>query len=168
MRGCASIPDELQSTTRPAYAQVYNVDPRKTSPGGNSIAKTLSATAKRGQLSRSRILATALELVDQDGLDALTMRRLADRLRVDPMSIYNHIDGKQVLLDGLAQTLWERVDIPPGPADWRKVLRSFATSLRGLALTRAHAYGLLCRARLSESALRTMDLSREAPWRAAL
>jgi AcrR family transcriptional regulator len=132
------------------------------------MAKALSAPAKRGQLSRSRILAAALELVDQDGLDALTMRRLADRLRVDPMSIYNHLDGKEVLLDGLAETLWERVDLPAGTADWKKVLRSFATSLRGLALTHPHAYGLLFRAWLSESALRTMDISLEALGRAGL
>ena len=132
------------------------------------MPKTLSAPAKRGQLSRSRILAAALELVDQDGLDALTMRRLADRLKVDPMSIYNHVDGKEVLLDGLAEALWEKVEMPPETADWKEVLRSFAASLRGLALAHAQAYGLLCRACLSEPALRTMDTSLAALEHAGL
>jgi AcrR family transcriptional regulator len=117
-----------------------------------------SAAPRRGQLSRSQILATALELVDQDGLDALTMRRLADRLKVDPMSIYNYIDGRDGLLDGLAEALWEKVEVPSDKANWKQLLRSFAVALRGLAIDHPQAYGLLCRACLSEPALRSMDL----------
>jgi AcrR family transcriptional regulator len=136
--------------------------------GGNSIAKTVLAPAKRGQLSRSRILAAALKLVDQDGLDALTMRRLADRLKVDPMSIYNYLDGKDVLLDGLAEALWEKVELPSETADWKQALRSFAVRLRGLAHAHPQAYGLLCRACLTEPALRTMDIILTALERAGL
>jgi AcrR family transcriptional regulator len=62
------------------------------------------------QLSRERILAGALELVDQDGLEALTMRRLADALKVDPMSLYNHVESKDDLLDGLTETLWREFE----------------------------------------------------------
>jgi len=137
-------------------------------PGGNSIAKTVSAPAKRGQLSRSRILAAALELVDQDGLEALTMRRLADQLKVDPMSIYNYVEGKEALLDGVAEALWEKVELPSESADWKEALRSFALHLRSLAHAHPQAYGLLCRACLSEPALRTMDVSLAALERAGL
>jgi len=100
------------------------------------------------------------------GLDALTMRRLADRLKVDPMSIYNYLDGKDVLLDGLAEALWEKVELPPETADWKPALRSFAVRLRGSA--HPQAYGLLCRACLTEPALRTMDASLSALERAGL
>jgi AcrR family transcriptional regulator len=151
------------------YAKVYSVDrAQRKLQGGNSIAKTISAPAKRGQLSRSRILAAALELVDQDGLDALTMRRLADRLKVDPMSIYNYLSDKDALLDGLAEALWEQVEMASEKADWKQVLRSFAVSLRGLALTHPQAYGLLCRACLTEPALRRMAVSLAALERAGL
>lgn len=96
------------------------------------------------------------------------MRRLADRLKVDPMSIYNYVNGKDVLLDGLAEALWEEVELPSEEATWKQSLRSFATSLRGLARTHPQAYGLLCRACLTEPALRTMDVSLAALERAGL
>jgi TetR/AcrR family transcriptional regulator, tetracycline repressor protein len=72
-------------------------------------------------------------LIDPDGLEALTMRRVADQLQVDPMSIYNYLDDKDALLDGLAGALWEQVELAGEKADWKQVLRSFAVSLRGLA-----------------------------------
>ncbi len=123
------------------------------------MPKTVSAPARRrGQLSRARILATALELVDQEGLEALTMRRLADQLRVDPMSIYNHVDGKDSLLDGIAEALWNQVEVPAAELGWKKAMRSLANSLRNLAHVHPHAYGLLFgRGLLPEPALRAFD-----------
>ena len=72
--------------------QIYNVEKASTRRPRQAIAQ--APKGRRGVLSRARILAAALELVDQDGLEALTMRRLADHLKVDPMSIYNYINGK--------------------------------------------------------------------------
>ncbi len=96
------------------------------------------------------------------------MRRLADRLTVDPMSIYNYLDGKEALLDGLAEALWARVELSSETSDWKQVLRSFADSLRDLAHAHPQAYVLLCRACLSEPALGTMDISLTALVRAGL
>ncbi|MGH7762014.1 MAG: TetR/AcrR family transcriptional regulator [Candidatus Dormibacteraceae bacterium] len=107
------------------------------------MAKSPAAPRTRGRLSRARILKAALELVDLDGLEALTMRRLAEQLKVDPMSLYNHVDGKEALLDGIAEALWDEVDLPGGEAEWREALRGFATSLRGMAHFHPHAYPLL-------------------------
>ena len=108
------------------------------------MTKTLAApTGRRGQLSRTRILEAALKLVDQDGLEALTMRRLADRLKVDPMSLYNHLDSKEALLDGIAEALWNEVRLPAGHVGWKEALRMLASSLRGLAKVHPHAYALL-------------------------
>jgi len=108
------------------------------------VAKGAAAAARtRGKLSRARILTAALELVDLDGLEALTMRRLAEQLKVDPMSLYNHVNGKDALLDGIAEALWNEVQLPDGETEWREALRGFATSLRGMAHAHPHAYPLL-------------------------
>jgi AcrR family transcriptional regulator len=101
------------------------------------------ASGRRTRLSRARILTAALELVDMDGLEALTMRRLADQLKVDPMSLYNHVNGKDALLDGLAEVLWAEVKLTDSAAGWKETLRSLATALRQLAHAHPHAYGLL-------------------------
>jgi AcrR family transcriptional regulator len=101
------------------------------------------ASGRRTRLSRARILAAALDLVDLDGLEALTMRRLADQLKVDPMSLYNHVDGKDALLDGLAEALWAEVKPTESATGWKETLRSLATALRQLAHSHPHAYGLL-------------------------
>jgi AcrR family transcriptional regulator len=108
------------------------------------VARTVAPVKRqRGQLSRARILSAALHLVDQDGLEALTMRRLADELKVDPMSIYNHVEGKDALLDGLAEALWNEVQLPDETMSWTDALRALASSLRQLAHAHPHAYGLL-------------------------
>jgi AcrR family transcriptional regulator len=105
----------------------------------------------------------ALELVDQDGLEALTMRRLADQLKVDPMSLYNHIDGKDGLLDGLAEALWNEVQLPDEPGGWKETLRSLASSLRNLAHAHPHGYGLLFgRGMLPGAALNAFDTALQA------
>src|SRR6266852_3939774 len=109
-------------------------------------------TRRRGQLSRARILATALQLVDLDGLDALSMRRLADELKVDPMSLYNHVGSKDALLDGLAEALWNEVQLPAGEIGWQEALRTLATLLRDLAHTHptpipSCSAGAFCRSR---------------------
>jgi AcrR family transcriptional regulator len=86
------------------------------------------------------------------------MRRVADALKVDPMSLYNHVDSKDALLDGLAETLWNKLQLPSGDVGWKEALRTLATSLRELAPAHPNAYGLLCgRGILTEPALRALD-----------
>lgn len=117
---------------------------------------------RRGQLSRTRILAAGLELVDQDGLEALTMRRLAEQLQVDPMSIYNYVSSKEALLDGVAEALWSKLELAEG-GGWRETLRAFASSLRKLAHQHPHAYGLLLgRGVLPGPALHALDTALQA------
>ena len=66
-------------------------------------------------LSRERVVAEALRIVDEDGLDALTMRALGKRLDVDPMAIYYHIPNKDALLDGIVEAVWSELSLPPPP-----------------------------------------------------
>lgn len=86
---------------------------------------------ERRSLSRARILEAALRLADDEGLDALTMRRLAGDLGVAPMALYTHFRHKDELLGGLLDLLAGQVQIPdPGAADWQGELAGLARSIR--------------------------------------
>lgn len=114
-------------------------------------------TARR-PLTRERILHVGLRFIDQQGLEAFTMRQLAKALEVDPMSLYRHFENKEALLSGVADVLWSEVNLLEGEASLEALLHSFATSLRALAHAHPHAYALLCTSqRLSLALLRLCD-----------
>jgi TetR/AcrR family transcriptional regulator, tetracycline repressor protein len=116
------------------------------------------APAARRHLTSERILHAGLRLIDQQGLEAFTMRKLAQELGVDPMSLYRHFENKDALLDGVAEVLWGEIDLPGSETGWEALLRSFATSLRALAHAHPHAYALLLnRQILSLATLRLVD-----------
>jgi TetR/AcrR family transcriptional regulator, tetracycline repressor protein len=91
-----------------------------------------SQAAVRERLGRRRVLQAAIELIDREGLDALTMRRLATDLDVDPMTVHHHVGSKDRLLDGVAELLWEEVDRPGEGQGVKDVLRSLAHGVRKL------------------------------------
>lgn len=87
-------------------------------------------------LTRERILRAALELVDREGMAALSMRRLATALGVDPMAIYYHLDGKAAVIAGLVELAFgELPALPPDSDDWRAQVRAIAGAYRDLALS---------------------------------
>ena len=70
---------------------------------------------ERRRLTRDDVLAEAIDLIDQQGLDALTMRNLADRLGVVPMALYRHVSNKDDLMEGVLDRAVAGVDLPdPG------------------------------------------------------
>jgi AcrR family transcriptional regulator len=86
---------------------------------------------ERRSLSRARILEAALHLADAEGLDAVTMRRLAGDLGVAPMALYTHFRHKEELLGGLVDLLAGQVRIPDaGAPDWQGELANLARSMR--------------------------------------
>lgn len=89
-------------------------------------------TPTRQRLDRRRVLEIALAAIDREGLDALTMRRLAEDLDVDPMTVHHHAKGKEGLLEGVAELLWEEIERPGRTEDSTEVLRTLAHSLRDL------------------------------------
>ena len=89
-------------------------------------------TPARQRLDRRRVLEAAIEVIDQEGLDALTMRRLAEEFDVDPMTVHHHAKGKDNLLDGVAELLWEEIERPGRTDDPTEVLRTLAHSVRDL------------------------------------
>lgn len=90
------------------------------------------------RLSREAILTAALRIVDDEGIDALTMRRLASTLGVNPMSIYHHLPNKAAVLGGLAELVFAGVERPdPGDAvPWQDQLKDAARAYRNAL--RAH------------------------------
>lgn len=94
---------------------------------------------KAGQelLTHERILTAALRLVDTHGVDALSMRRLATELGVDPMAIYHYLPGKQAVLAGLVEIVFNDLQVPKTENEiWQDQVRAFAQAYRNL--TRAH------------------------------
>lgn len=105
----------------------------------------MSATVTRGRLDRRLILEAALGLVDRDGLESLTMRRLGTELSVDPMTIHHHVENKERLLDGIAEVLWEEIALPEESASPIDALRALARSLRDLFHRHPQAAPLILR-----------------------
>lgn len=93
-----------------------------------------STTGYRKQLTREVLVREALALLDGEGLDALTMRNLADRLGVVPNALYRHIKDKDDLLDGVLDGAVASVPLPPGHLDWDEGLVAMATAIRATML----------------------------------
>jgi AcrR family transcriptional regulator len=89
---------------------------------------------KRAPLSPDRVLAMALRLADKGGLEALSMRSIAQALKVEAMSLYNHVEGKERILDGLVELVVAEVDWTPRD-DWKTSMRERALAVH-LALMR--------------------------------
>lgn len=84
----------------------------------------------RTPLNRDRVIEAAIDLADEVGLDALSMRKLGDRLGVEAMSLYNHIANKDDLLDGMMDTFTASIEIPSPGDEWKDAMRLRARSAR--------------------------------------
>src|ERR1700723_613325 len=96
-----------------------------------------------GKITREAVLAAALEIIDRDGVDALSMRRLARALDRDPMIIYRHAPGKDAVFDGVAETVLGQLQVDCADPDWAGQLRKVARRYRALALAHPHVVPLI-------------------------
>jgi AcrR family transcriptional regulator len=94
-------------------------------------------------LTRELVLSTALEIIDQDGVEGLSMRRLGRALGRDPMSLYHYAANKTALLDGVAELVLGQLLFDTTDRDWATQLRSVARAFRHLALAHPHVVPLL-------------------------
>ena len=108
-----------------------------------SSPSTPKAAAGRAPLSRPAVLSAALKIVDEHGMDALSMRRLGKELGVEAMSLYNHVPNKAALLDGLIERVINEVEEPPQDAPWDEQVRAMARSYRRLAHDHPHVVPLI-------------------------
>lgn len=100
-------------------------------------------SSPRVPLTRERVLATALRLVDAEGLDALSRRRLGQELGRDAMTLYRYAPDRAALLDGIVELVLDELVIPDDGQDWQTQLRRAAHSFRRLALAHPHVVGLI-------------------------
>jgi TetR/AcrR family transcriptional regulator, tetracycline repressor protein len=101
------------------------------------MAPTQERSTERTRLSKDTVVDRGLAIADAEGLDALTIRRLANELGVTPMALYWHFRSKEELLTGLADRIFGEIDIDVDPAaDWPKQLRGMLESL--VRVLRAH------------------------------
>ena len=84
--------------------------PKEGDASGGRPARRASDRGRYGRLSRERVLATALDLVDREGLTALSMRRLGTELGVEAMALYRYASSKDALLDGLVEALYSELE----------------------------------------------------------
>ena len=103
----------------------------------------------RVPLSRERVLRAAMNLADEGGIGSVTMRRLADELGAEAMSLYYHVANKEDVLDGMADAVAreinqavDRVDVPSGAASWKTAMRRRILAARQVLLRHPWAPGL--------------------------
>jgi AcrR family transcriptional regulator len=103
---------------------------------------------ERRPLTRERILETAVRLMDREGLEAVSMRRLGRELGVEAMSLYNHVRDKDDVLLGMIETVMTEFEVPdPGADDWVERVRGMARSFRTLLLAHPNAIPLFTESR---------------------
>lgn len=112
------------------------------------MAKQASPKPKRtpsGRLpvTRDRAVVSAIALADADGLAALTMRKLAEALGVEAMSLYHHVANKEDLLDGMIDSVFGEIDLPRQDADWKLEMQRRAESVRVVLLRHPWAIGIM-------------------------
>jgi AcrR family transcriptional regulator len=88
----------------------------------------------RVQLTRGRVVSAAIKLADRDGIDSLSMRKLAQDLGVEAMSLYTHVSSKNDLLNALADAVISQIPIPAGGGDWQAGVRQMALAARAVML----------------------------------
>jgi AcrR family transcriptional regulator len=99
-------------------------------------------TQSRAPLTRDRVLQAALRLADEGGVKALSMRKLAQELGVEAMSLYNHVANKDDILSGIVELVAGEIDLAEDEADWKAATRRRALSTRDALLRHPWAAGL--------------------------
>ncbi|WP_405485781.1 TetR/AcrR family transcriptional regulator C-terminal domain-containing protein [Nocardia sp. NBC_00511] len=120
---------------RPAGRKPARSANRRSDPGAVARAE--------GPITRAVVLDAALELIDRDGVDGLSMRRLAEVVGRDPMVIYRHVANKAAVLDGVAEIVFAQLSVDVTDTDWRGQLRSIARDFRHLAWAHPRVVSLL-------------------------
>jgi AcrR family transcriptional regulator len=113
-------------------------------PAAAEPAHPAGRVHRRPALTRRDVLVTALRLIDDDGVEALSMRRLGKALGRDPMRLYRFAASKDELLDGVVELVLAELEVPAADSsDWLQVLRRTGHAFRRLALAHPHVVPLL-------------------------
>lgn len=122
------------------------------------MAKKTQPKPPRVPLSKERVLTAAVALADEVGIEALSMRRLGERLGVEAMSLYKHVANKEDILDGIVDIVVGEISAPAIGGDWRAAMRQRAISAHAVLLRHPWATMLLvARANVGPAMLRYVD-----------
>lgn len=98
----------------------------------------------RPRLTRAEVLAAALAVIDREGVEGLTMRKLGAEAGVEAMSLYHYVADKADVLDGVVALLWERIEAAlPTDGSWQQRVWGLATAVREVAHAHPQAYPLM-------------------------
>lgn len=115
-------------------------------------------TTTRQPLTRGRIIEAAVDFADSHGIDELSMRKLADGLEVGPMALYNHVENKDDIHDGMIDHVFTSIALPDDDSDWKESMREIGAS--AMDVFGAHpwvVYLLMQRGNFGPGALAFMD-----------
>ncbi len=120
-------------------------------------------------LSSDRIVATARDVADRDGLDAVTLRRVATELGVHVTSLYNHVPTLDAIIDGIVELLVSEAELPGSVRSWEEWVREFVAAVGELAVAHPGAFAALERRPVQgERALSSFEVALAAFARAGL
>ena len=111
----------------------------------------------RVPLSRERILESAVDLADIEGIDGLSMRKLAHSLGYEVMSLYNHVANKEDLLAGMVDLVAGQIDRPTGTGQWKEAIRRLSVSAHNVLLVHRWAAPLWSELMPGPNRIRLMD-----------
>lgn len=117
-------------------------------------------TPKRIRVTRARVIQAALRIMDDEGLEAVTMRRIGRELGVEAMSLYNHVRDKEDILDGVSELVMSEFELPPSTGDWQRDGKNAAREWRRLLRTHPNVMALMAERRkplANPESLRPMD-----------
>ena len=107
-----------------------------------SVRKQRQVASDAG-LSKQRVVVEAVRLADREGVDGLSMRRLAGALGAGAMSLYYYVASKEELLDAMIDVVFEEIELPPEETDWQSAMRRRAVSARQVLARHPWAIGLM-------------------------
>lgn len=106
-------------------------------------AREQRPVASEAGLSKQRVVLEAIRLADREGVDGLSMRRLAGVLGAGAMSLYHYVANKDELLDAMIDIVFDEIELPSSEADWQSAMRSEAVSTRQVLARHPWAIALM-------------------------
>ena len=106
-------------------------------------ARRQRQVASDAGLSKQRVVGEAVRIADREGIDGLSMRRLAAALGAGAMSLYHYVPNKDELLDGMVDVVFREIELPPTDLEWRAAMRTRALSTREALNRHRWAVGLM-------------------------
>jgi AcrR family transcriptional regulator len=107
------------------------------------VSNAQKSAASRKPVSRERALQVAVEIADAEGIDALSMRKLARSLGIEAMSLYYHVKDKDDILDGMVELVYSEITLPFVGEDWKRAMRERADSTRSVLLRHPWAISMV-------------------------